>query len=123
MTQEKRTEPKVGVFLCHCGTNIGGVVNLPEVAEFTRQLDAVAFVDENTHSCSSEGIRNIQAAIKEHDLDRVVVASCTPRTHEPLFMEAVEEVGINKYLFQMVNIREHDSWVHSFNHDEVTKKA
>lgn len=123
MTQGKQSEPKVGVFLCHCGTNIGGVVNLPEVAEFTRQLDSVSYVDENTHSCSSEGIRKIQAAIKEHDLDRVVVASCTPRTHEPLFMEAVEEVGMNKYLFQMVNIREHDSWVHGFDHDAATKKA
>ena len=123
MTSNERKEPKVGVFLCHCGTNIGGVVNLPEVAEFTRKLDGVTFVDENVHSCSSEGIRNIQAAIKEHDLDRVVVASCTPRTHEPLFMDAVEEVGVNKYLFQMVNIREHDSWVHSSEPEEATKKA
>ena len=117
------SKPKVGVFLCHCGTNIGGVVNLPEVAEFARGIEGVEFVDENTHSCSSEGIRNIQEAIKEHHLDRVVVASCTPRTHEPLFMEAVEEVGVNKYLFQMVNIREHDSWVHGFDHEAATKKA
>ena len=123
MTQNTHEEPKVGVFLCHCGTNIGGVVDLPEVADFVRRIDGVEYVEENTHSCSSEGIRKIQEAIKEHNLDRVVVASCTPRTHEPLFMEAVEEVGVNKYLFQMVNIREHDSWVHGFDHDAATKKA
>ena len=123
MTKDEKQDPKVGVFLCYCGNNIGGVVNIPEVAEFARHLESVEFVDENTHSCSSEGIRKIQEAIKEHDLERVVVASCTPRTHEPLFMEAVEEVGLNKYLFQMVNIREQDSWVHGFDHAAATKKA
>jgi heterodisulfide reductase subunit A len=123
MTPDKQREPKIGVFLCHCGNNIGGVVNLPEVADFARNLDTVESVYENSHSCSSEGIRKIQEAIKEHELDRVVVASCTPRTHEQLFMEAVEEVDMNKYLFQMVNIREHDSWVHGFDHEAATKKA
>ena len=122
MTDNKK-EPRVGVFLCHCGSNIGGVVDIPEVAKFTRKLDSVAFVDENTHSCSSEGLRNIQEAIKEHNLEKVVVASCTPRTHEALFMDAVEEVDVNRYLFQMVNIREHDSWIHSDDHEAATKKA
>jgi heterodisulfide reductase subunit A len=123
MTHKNHEKPRVGVFLCHCGTNIGGVVNIPEVAEFVNQIDGVEFIDQNTHSCSSEGIRNIQEAIIEHNLERIVVASCTPRTHEPLFMDAVEEVNINKYLFQMVNIREHDSWVHSYDHEAATKKA
>jgi heterodisulfide reductase subunit A len=115
--------PRVGVFLCHCGTNIGGVINLPQVADYTRKLDGVAFVQENLHSCSSEGITRIQEAIKEHDLERVVVSACTPRTHEGLFMNAVEEAGVNKYLFQMVNVREHSSWVHGDTPEEATRKA
>ena len=123
MILSSQEKPRVGVFLCHCGTNIGGVVNLPEVAEFVNKIDGVEFIDQNTHSCSSEGIRKIQDAIIENNLERVVVASCTPRTHEPLFMDAIEEVGLNKYLFQMVNIREHDSWVLSFDHEAATKKA
>ncbi len=115
--------PRVGVFLCHCGTNIGGVINLPEVAEFTRKLDGVAYVQENLHSCSSEGITRIQEAVKEKGLERVVVSACTPRTHEGLFMSAVEDAGLNKYLFQMVNIREHDSWVHADDPKKATQKA
>jgi heterodisulfide reductase subunit A len=83
----------------------------------------VEYVEENLHTCSCEGIRRIQEAIKEKGLERVVVASCTPRTHEPLFREAVEEAGLNKYLFQMVNIREHDSWIHGNDHEAATRKA
>lgn len=120
---DKNDKPKVGVFLCHCGTNIGGVVNLSDVAEFTKDLESVAYVEENLHSCSTEGIRRIQEAIEEHGLERVVVASCTPRTHQPLFRDAVEEVGLNKYLFQMINIREHNSWVHGFDPEAATDKA
>jgi len=115
--------PRIGVFLCHCGTNIAGVVDIPQVAEYTRKLPDVVFVEENIHTCSSEGIQHIKEAIKERNLERVVVASCTPRTHEPLFKEACEEAGLNKYLFQMVNIREQDSWVHRHDKEAATEKA
>ncbi|MEE9489566.1 MAG: FAD-dependent oxidoreductase [Thermoplasmata archaeon] len=118
----EESSPKIGVFLCHCGTNIGGVVGMKEVAEYIRGLPHVAYVEENLHTCSSEGIDSIQEAIKEHELERVVVASCTPRTHEPLFKNACEDAGLNKYLFQMVNIREQDSWVHK-DQKAATEKA
>ncbi len=116
------TSAKIGVFLCHCGTNIGGVVGMKEVAEYIRALPNVAYVEENLHTCSSEGIDSIQEAIEEQGLERVVVASCTPRTHEPLFKNACEDAGLNKYLFQMVNIREQDSWVHK-DQKAATEKA
>jgi len=114
--------PRVGVFICHCGTNIAGIVDVPKVAEFVRTIPGVAYVGENIHTCSSEGLKNIKEAIKEQRLERVIVAACTPRTHEPIFREAVEEAGLNKYLFQMVNIREHDSWVHK-DKSAATEKA
>jgi len=122
MTSEN-DHPRVGVFLCHCGNNIAGVVDIPQVAEFARGLPHVALVEENIHTCSSEGIAEIMEAIKEHDIERVVVASCTPRTHEPLFRDACEGAGLNRYLFQMVNIREHDSWIHKQDPEAATEKA
>jgi len=115
--------PRIGVFLCHCGINIAGVVDIPKVAEYVRGLPNVAYVDENLHTCSSEGIHKIKEAIETQNLERVVVASCTPRTHEYLFREVVEEAGLNKYLFQMVNIREQDSWVHKGDPKAATEKA
>ena len=114
--------PRIGVFLCHCGTNIAGIVDVPKVAEFARTIPNVAYVGENLHTCSSEGLKNIKVAITENKLKRVIVAACTPRTHEPIFREACEEAGLNKYLFQMVNIREHDSWVHK-DKEAATEKA
>ncbi len=114
--------PKIGVFLCHCGTNIAGVVDVPSVAEYARRIPGVYYVEENLHTCSSEGINHIKEAIEREGLERVVVAACTPRTHEQLFMEAVEEAGLNRYLFQMVNVREQDSWVHG-DKDAATAKA
>ncbi|MFH0851012.1 MAG: hydrogenase iron-sulfur subunit [Candidatus Bathyarchaeota archaeon] len=121
--KEQGKVPRVGVFLCNCGTNIGGVVDIPKVAAYTKKLSGVAYVGENLHTCSSEGITRIKEAIRNEALERVVVAACTPRTHEPLFMEAVEEAGLNRYLFQMVNIREHDSWVHGDDREAATEKA
>ena len=114
--------PRIGVFLCHCGTNIAGIVDVPKVAEFARKIPSVAYVGENLHTCSSEGLKNIKEAITEHKLERVIVAACTPRTHEPVFREACEEAGLNKYLFQMVNIREQDSWIHK-DKEAATEKA
>jgi heterodisulfide reductase subunit A len=114
---------RVGVFLCHCGSNIASVVDLPQVAEQVQRLEEVAFVEANFYTCSEDGLDRIRSAVKHHNLDRVVVASCTPRTHETLFRRACEEAGINKYLFEFVNIREHCSWVHRARPEAATQKA
>jgi len=114
---------RVGVFVCHCGSNIGGVVNVPEVVEYARTLPNVAYAEDNLYSCSEEGLHSLKHSIHEHNLNRVVVASCTPRTHEPLFRNACEKAGLNRYLFEFVNIREHCSWIHPQGGDPVTDKA
>jgi len=116
-------EIRVGVFVCHCGTNIGGVVDVPAVAEYARTLPHVAHAEHNLYSCSEEGLSSLKQGIREHRLNRVVVASCTPRTHEPLFKNACEEAGLNRYLFEFVNIREHCSWIHSQAKEAATEKA
>ena len=117
------TIPRIGVFICHCGTNIGGVVNVPEVVEYARGLPYVVYAEANMYTCSEEGISSIKKNIKEHNLNRVVVASCTPRTHQPLFRNACADAGLNPYLFEFVNIREHCSWIHMQNRREATEKA
>ena len=116
-------EPRIGVFVCHCGTNIGGVVNVPEVREYARNLKDVFYVDESLYTCSQDTQEKIKKAIGEHKLNRVVVASCSPRTHEPLFQETIREAGLNKYLFEMANIRDQCSWVHMMLPLEATQKA
>ena len=116
-------EIRTGVFVCDCGSNIAGFLDVPSVVEYARTLPNVVFVQENMYTCSDAGITEIKNAIKEHDLNRVVVASCTPRTHAPLFMAACEEAGLNKYLFEFVNIRDQCSWVHMGMPDEATQKA
>jgi heterodisulfide reductase subunit A len=115
--------PRIGVFICHCGTNIGGIVNVPEVVEYARGLPYVVYAEANMYTCSEEGISSIKNNIKEHNLNRVVVASCTPRTHQPLFRNACADAGLNPYLFEFVNIREHCSWIHMQNRREATEKA
>ena len=115
--------PRIGFFVCHCGINIGGVVNVPEVVEYARDLEGVVFATENLYTCSQDAQEKIKEIIKEHKLNRVVVASCSPRTHEPLFQETIREAGLNKYLFEMANIRDQCSWVHMHNKDEATQKA
>ncbi len=117
------SEPRVGVFVCHCGTNIGGVVDVPKVVEFARTLPHVVHAEDNLYSCSEEGLSFLKQSISSHHLNRVVVASCTPRTHESLFKNACEEVGLNRYLFEFVNIREQCSWIHSRDADAATEKA
>src|SRR3990170_2365793 len=116
-------EPRIGVFVCHCGINIGGVVNVPAVVDYARTLPNVAYSEDNIYTCSEAGLAKIKEAVKIHNLNRVIVASCTPRTHEPLFRSACEEAGLNKYLFEMANIREQCSWVHSHQPEEATVKA
>jgi heterodisulfide reductase subunit A len=116
-------EPRVGVFVCHCGINIGGVVNVPGVKEYARNLPNVVFADENLYTCSTDTQEKIKNSIKEHNLNRVIVASCSPRTHEPMFRETVRDGGLNKYLFEMANIRDQCSWVHMRQKEEATSKA
>jgi heterodisulfide reductase subunit A len=120
---EQQVEARIGVFICHCGINIGGVVNVPQVVKYVRTLPNVAYAEDNIYTCSAEGIDKIKAAIKQHNLNRVVVASCTPRTHEPLFRGACVDAGVNPYLFVLANIREHCSWVHMREPEKATEKA
>ena len=115
--------PRVGVFVCHCGINIGSVVDVPKVIEYAAQLPYVAYAEQNTYTCSQDTQRHLRERIEEHHLNRVVVASCTPRTHEPLFQETIRGAGLNPGLFQMANIREQDSWVHSNDPQAATGKA
>ncbi len=116
-------EVKVGVFTCHCGANIGRVVDIPALTEYARGLDHVAHAEEGLFICSTDAAEQIANTIREKGLNRVVVAACTPRTHEPLFRDTLREGGINQYFFDMANIREHCSWVHSKQKEEATAKA
>jgi heterodisulfide reductase subunit A-like polyferredoxin len=116
-------EPRIGVFVCRCGINIAGVVNVAGVAEYASTLPNVACVEEKIYVCSQDSQRLIQEKIREHNLNRVVVASCTPRTHERLFQDTIAEAGLNKYLFEMANIRDQCSWVHQASPDAATRKA
>ena len=115
--------PRIGVFVCHCGINIGGVVDVPAVVGYAETLPGVAYAEATLYTCSSDGLNKLKEAIKRHDLNRVVVASCTPRTHEPLFQGACEDAGLNKYLFEMANIRDQCSWVHMHEPEKATEKA
>ncbi len=114
---------RVGVFVCDCGSNIAGVVNVPKVVEYAKSLDGVVFADEGRWSCSVDYLASMKELIKEHSLNRVVIASCTPRTHEPLFKRTVKEAGLNPYLLEFVSIREQVSWVHREDPLKATEKA
>jgi heterodisulfide reductase subunit A len=118
-----KEEPRVGVFVCHCGTNIAGVVNVPAVVEYAKTLPQVVYAENNLYTCSNDTQERIKEKITEHRLNRVVVASCTPRTHEPLFRNTLREVGLNPYLFEMANIRDQCSWVHMHEPDRATEKS
>jgi heterodisulfide reductase subunit A len=115
--------PRVGVFVCFCGSNIGGTVDVKSVAEYAKTLPGVVYATSNLYTCAEDGLQNIKSAIKEQKLNRVVVASCTPRTHAPLFQATCQEAGLNKYLFTFVNLREHCSWVHMKEKEAATQKA
>ncbi len=116
-------EPRIGVFICHCGINIGGVVDVPQVVKYAESLPNVVFTDRNLYTCSADTQSKIKDMIKKHRLNRVIVASCTPRTHEPLFRETIREAGLNQYLFEMANIRDQCSWVHMHEPEKATEKA
>jgi heterodisulfide reductase subunit A len=116
-------EPRIGVFVCHCGANIGRVVNVPETVEYCKTLPNVVYAQEQLFSCATNCAKEITDMTKEKGLNRVIVAACSPRTLEPLFRDTVREAGLNQYYFEMANIREHCSWVHSKEKEEATRKA
>ena len=125
-TEEKYVaseDPRIGVFVCNCGTNIGGIVDVPKVAEYTRSLPGVTYVEENLFTCSQDTQDKMKEVIEREGLNRVVVAACTPRTHEELFQETLRDAGLNKYLFEMANIRNQCSWVHSKEKGKATEKS
>nr|MBC8447619.1 FAD-dependent oxidoreductase [Chloroflexota bacterium] len=115
--------PRVGVFICHCGINIGAVVDVPSVVEYASTLPDVVFADQNLYTCSQDTQERIVKCIEEQGLNRVIVASCTPRTHEPLFQDTLRQAGLNPHLFHLANIREQDSWVHRATPEIATAKA
>jgi len=114
---------RIGVFVCDCGMNIAGFVDCEEVRQYAEGLDGVVVSVRNRYTCADPGQDEIKKHIREHTLNRVVVASCSPRLHEPTFRTCVAEAGLNPYLFEMANIREHCSWVHSTNREAATQKA
>lgn len=122
-SEKKNEQLRVGVFICDCGSNIAGHLDCKSVTEYASTLPGVVFTKENLYTCSESGIVEIQDAIKKNDLNRVVVASCSPRTHHPLFASSCEQAGMNPYLFEMVNIRDQCSWVHMGQKDIATSKA
>lgn len=116
-------EVRIGVFVCHCGTNIGGFVDVPGVIEYVKRLPGVVHAEQNLYLCADDGLRAIKAAITDHHVNRIVVAACTPRTHAPLFRSACRDAGLNPYLFEYVNIRDQCSWVHMNEKEKATSKA
>ena len=115
--------PRIGVFVCNCGINIGGIADVPAVRDYAATLPWVVHVEDNLFTCSQDAQDHMKEVIKEQELNRVVVASCSPRTHEPLFQETIRDAGLNKYLFEMANIRDQNTWVHMKEPEKATQKA
>lgn len=116
-------DPRIGVFVCHCGKNIGGIADVPAICNYAKTLPNVVYSEDTLYACSSDTQERIKEKIVEHNLNRVVVASCTPRTHEPLFRNTCREAGLNLYLFEMANIRDQNTWVHMHEPEKATQKA
>ncbi|MEM0467063.1 MAG: FAD-dependent oxidoreductase [Candidatus Thermoplasmatota archaeon] len=114
---------RIGVFICHCGINIGGVIDVKKVVSETQKCPNVVYVEDSIFTCSQDTQERIKEKIKEHNLNRIVIASCTPRTHEPLFQDTLKQAGLNPHLFEMANLRDQNSWVHKNNPKEATRKA
>ncbi len=121
--ETKSQKPRVGVYICHCGTNIAGSIDIKELQEYTKTIPNVVHADEYQYMCSTPGQKKIEDAIKEHDLTGIVVAACSPRLHEPTFRTATKEGGLNQFRFEMANIREQNSWVHMHDRQGATDKA
>src|SRR5208282_6555846 len=116
-------EPRIGVFVCNCGINIASVVDVKDVTKYAATLPNVVYTTDYLFTCSQDSQEKVKEIIKENRLSRVVVAACSPRTHEPLFQETLKDCGLNKYLFEMANIRDQDSWVHQQEPVLATQKA
>ncbi len=116
-------KPRIGVFVCKCGINIAGVVDAAAVEEYTKTLPNVEYVGQNLFTCSQDTQEQMKEVIAEHKLNRIVVASCTPKTHEGIFMDTLQACGLNKYLFEMANIRNQNAWIHSDLPEEAIEKA
>ncbi len=123
VAESTNDEIRVGVFICDCGLNIAGAVDCAAVTEYAETLPDVVCAVRNKYTCADPGQNEIKNAIRQHHLNRVVVASCTPRQHEPTFRQCVREAGLNPYLMEMANLREHCSWVHPGDWDGATAKA
>jgi heterodisulfide reductase subunit A len=123
LKQPANEELRIGVFICHCGLNIAGTLDIKELVEYARSLPDVAYVKDNRYTCADPGQEEIRKGIKDYKLNRVIVAACSPRMHEPTFRRTVSEAGLNPYLFEMANIREFSSWCHSSTPKEATEKA
>jgi heterodisulfide reductase subunit A len=121
--QTEGEELRIGVFICHCGLNIAGVLDIKELVEYAKTLPDVVYVKENRYTCADPGQEEIRKGIKEHKLNRVIVAACSPRMHEPTFRRTVSEAGLNPFLFEMANIREFSSWCHPSTSEEATEKG
>jgi heterodisulfide reductase subunit A-like polyferredoxin len=115
--------PRIGVFVCHCGHNIASIVDVEALAAYARTLPAVVYADHFTFTCATDSLENMRKVIEAESLNRIVVAACSPRTHEPLFRENLRQAGLNQYLFRMVNIRDQDAWVHQQEPEKATAKA
>jgi len=120
---KENNELRIGVFVCHCGTNIAGVIDPKEVAEYAAQLPGVVLAKDTRYACADSGQALIREDIVAHKLNRVVVAACSPRLHEPTFRACVSEAGLNPFLFEMANIREQDTWCHSHEPEAALEKA
>jgi heterodisulfide reductase subunit A len=120
---DQTEQPRIGVFVCHCGLNIAGTVDVKSVVEYAKTIPDVVVVKENRYTCADPGQEEIRKTIKEYNLNRVVVAACSPRMHEPTFRKTVSEAGLNPYVFEMANIREFASWCHPSTPEEATEKA
>lgn len=116
-------EPRIGVFVCHCGKNIANYLDVDEVEESVKDIPEVKYVDDPMFACSEDAQKELKEAVEEHELNRFVIAACSPRTHAELFEDTFEEIGLNRYLIEMANIRNHCSWVHSFEPEKATEKA
>jgi heterodisulfide reductase subunit A len=123
MGEKEKDELRTGVFLCHCGTNIAGVLDIKELIEFASRLPGVVQVADNLYSCSEPGQQQIVGVIREHNLNRIVLAACTPKLHEFTFRECMVQAGLNPFLLEMVNIREQLTWVHTEEPEQALEKA
>jgi heterodisulfide reductase subunit A-like polyferredoxin len=122
-SEEENGDPRIGVFICHCGVNISAIVDVKAVADYARSLPGVVYSTNQLYACSQDNQDKLREIIQEHRLNRVVISSCSPRTHEPLFQETLQQAGLNKYLFDMANIRDQCSWVHRTDNERATRKA